>query len=64
MSWKELKLKFDLDYMERKSKYDMECELLRIKREQFLKENPNHPYKDIMFLQVTSPPQKIEIKFI
>ena len=64
MEWEALQRKWDLDYGERKRKYEMECELLRIKRDQFLAANPDHPFKDIMFLQVTAPPQKLEIRFI
>ena len=61
MEW--LKLKLDLDYMNRKSRYDMECELLRLKREQFYIDNPDFPY-GTMYMQVISPPQKVEIKII
>jgi len=61
MSIELLKLKLGLDYFERKSKYDMETELLKIKREWFYKNNPDFPYGN-MFLQVTAPPKRFEIK--
>lgn len=62
MEWGTLKIKLDLDYMERKSRYDMECKLLEIQREQFYRENPDAP--PYMYMQVTAPPQKIEIRII
>jgi len=61
MSMEQLKMKLDLDYIERKSKYEMEKELLRIKREQFYKDNPDFWCKT-MYMEVTAPPQKITIK--
>lgn len=63
MDINELKLKLEIDYLEAKSKYDMEAELLRIKREQFYAENPNFPIKT-MYMQVTSPPKIVIIHTI
>lgn len=54
----------DLDYNSKKRIYDMEAELLKLKREAFIADNPDHPYKNIMFLQVTAPPQKISITIL
>lgn len=58
-----LQIKLELDYIERKSKYDLETELLRLQREHFYKNNPDFPFKT-MYMQVTAPPQKIIIKEI
>lgn len=55
-----LALKFELDYLIAKSRYDMEAKLLRMERERFYAANPNFPYQT-MFMQVTAPPQTIII---
>lgn len=57
---RELMLKMEMDYIERKGKYDLEVELLRLQREHFYKNNPDFPIKT-MYMQVTAPPQKISI---
>lgn len=62
-TWYDLKLKLDLDYLHKKCVYDADTELLRLKREQFYRDNPNCPYKS-MYIQVTAPPQKFEIRII
>lgn len=42
--------------MEDYSRYEDD---LRKQRGHFLATNPNHPYADIMFMNVCAPPQKI-----
>ena len=52
------------DYNERMAAYNNHVMELEIQRQKFLKENPNHPFKDIMFLNVIAPPQKCIIRDI
>jgi hypothetical protein len=54
------KMLHDLDYDIRLNQYNMDTELLRIKREQFYRDNPNFPFQS-MYLQVCAPPQKVNI---
>jgi hypothetical protein len=63
-SLRALKIRIDLDYSRRLREYEMYAEGLRIQREQFLKDNPDHPYKETMFMQVCAPPQKVTINII
>jgi hypothetical protein len=60
---KSLAIKLDLEYIEAKGKYDLEVELLRLKREQFYRENPDFP-DPYMYMQVTAPPQRLIIREI
>ncbi len=59
----DLKLKMDLDYIERSSKYNAETELLEMQRKQFYEANPDFPIKT-MYMQVCAPPQKFEIRIV
>lgn len=63
MSWEDLKKKLDLDYDQRMLEYEMQTEMLRIKREQFYRDNPDLPFKT-MYMQVCAPPQRIIINII
>lgn len=63
MSIERLKMELELDYAQKKLKYDMEAELLKIKRDEFYRQNPDFPYKS-MYMQVTAPPMKVTIKTI
>jgi hypothetical protein len=52
----------DMNYNSALRRYEGECELLRLQREQFYRDNPDAP--PYMYMQVTAPPQKITIKII
>lgn len=56
-------IKLEMDYTERKHRYDLEAELLRLKREAFYKDNPDFWCKT-MYMQVTAPPTRIQIVII
>lgn len=48
---------YPLDHQERTDAYNKMVEELKLKREQFYRDNPNFPIKT-MYLNVISPPQK------
>lgn len=52
-----------MDYLERKRVYDRQVEELRMLREKFYSENPDHPDKN-MFMNVVNPPLRAEFKQI
>lgn len=60
----ELEERLEAEYKTRKKKYDEQVAELRKQKEDYLKENPNDPLVDILFMNVIAPPQKIEIKIV
>ncbi len=64
MTPEELSIKLRMDYLKRKLDYDRDVVELELKRKQFLEDNPNHPYKNSMYLNVIAPPQEFIIKII
>lgn len=52
-----------VDYLIMLSKYKIDKEELELKRKNFYEDNPDFPIKE-MYMQVTSPPQKIIIKIV
>lgn len=58
-----LKLKLDLDYIERKKEYDAHVSELKTLRDKFYSDNPDFPIKT-MYMNVIAPPTKISINII
>jgi len=58
--------KIELNYKLALIKYEMRLEMLDLERRMFVSNNPDFPPEllKIMFLNVTSPPQKVIIKHI
>jgi len=55
---------YPLDYEERMKAYNKGVAELNEKRKKFIEENPDHPFKNSMFLNVIAPPQKCIIREI
>lgn len=60
----ELKKKLDADYEVRMKVYNRQVEDLKAEKEKFMKENPDCPYADQMFLNVIAPPQRLQINIM
>lgn len=53
------KRKMDDEYEKRLAHYKEHVEKLRLEKVAFIKENPDFPNPDILFLNVMAPPQRI-----
>ena len=51
------------DYEKRLKEYNTQSAELERQRKEFYKKNPDFPIKT-MYMQVTAPPQKLEVQYI
>lgn len=56
--------KWEEDYQTHLKKYNQHVENLKRQKEQFIKDNPDFPNVDLLFLNVIAPPQRLQIKII